>query len=316
MVEYDIDHNGEISLSEFKMIIKDIMDSEMNKRFVEQQMTKSFHGLNAQKLDRVNLTDEHILESMIRAEGPCYVHHPSGSTWVKCWDIVQTMLLLYIAVMVPWDFANFSTAVPVSPRRTETDMYWGNVWFWIDFVAFILFTMDIFKTFFTSIQDEQGNLVTETRRIARTYIFGKPGSRVPGGWFVLDAISVLPDLLVYLPMVLELASTGTTGDLSTAPTGDIVRASKLVTKSGRFTKLLKLSRVARIAQKLQKYGHKLTTIMKAAVMLFALIWMLHFFTCLWFMVGDSVEECKATGLNNCSREEGYFRNGEHSSQFA
>ena len=66
-----------------------------------------------------------------------------------------------------------------------------------------------------------------------------------------------------------------------------------VTKAGRLTKLLKLVRVAKSVKIFEKYGENFALWMKVVAVVMAVVWLVHFWTCMWFVVGDTVEECTA-----------------------
>ena len=302
------DGDGQISQVEFNEIIRNILDSPEHKYILDQQRFRN----NVQKfnLKNIDLTHDEVRQAQIRREGPCYIRDASGK-YATLWDIIQTLLLVYIAVNVPLDFANFSTKSPVPPTIIDGEWDWGNAWFWIDFLTFLLFMTDMLLTFVTSTEDIDKNPVLDLRMIGKRYCCGPHylcGLRMRMGWFFLDFVSVFPDLLVYVPMAIEFGKHGTVGAVSTGQTGDIVRATKLVTKAGRFTKLLKLVRVAKSFNLLKKYGDIMSSIMKAVAYVLLLIWLLHFFACGWFVAGDRIEECTATGPRSCSRQDGYYRN--------
>ena len=68
------------------------------------------------------------------------------------------------------------------------------VWFVIDTIIDFLFITDIIINFFSAYQDDEGNLITENRKIARKYL---------KSWFFIDIISSVPLNLILITTVTE-----------------------------------------------------------------------------------------------------------------
>ena len=140
----------------------------------------------------------------------------SPRTWyMRRWDLVTLILLLFTAVVTPVEVAFLETAT------------W-SVMFWINRSVDALFVIDIFLNFFVAIIDpEDGQLVFHHPTIIRTYL---------KGWFLIDVISVVP-----FDMVSMFFGSEEVGKLK------ILRILRLL----RLMKLLRILRAGRIFQRLE-----------------------------------------------------------------
>ena len=99
-----------------------------------------------------------------------WFHHPEGS-FRKVWDIMQSVLLIYIAITVPirlgFDVEN----------KLGTPSWWGelliDIYFWTDIVI----------NFRTGVHNKDGIVVYDFKVIRNSYLCG---------WFVIDVVSCFP----------------------------------------------------------------------------------------------------------------------------
>ena len=99
---------------------------------------------------------------------PLYILLPHSRT-KSYWNIVNIFLVLYTALYMPYRISFI-----------DSDSVWQSV---IDWIVNILFTMDIVVTFFSAYEDDDGELVSDCRRIANSYLLS---------WFLLDCIVCFP----------------------------------------------------------------------------------------------------------------------------
>ena len=83
----------------------------------------------------------------------------------RSWDIAQIIMLLYVALIVPFRIGFEMRANP------------ENVMFWLEVVVDIYFWMDIFINFRTGVYDEYGELIIDQRVLCIKYATG---------WLALD----------------------------------------------------------------------------------------------------------------------------------
>lgn len=95
---------------------------------------------------------------------------PNGGFRRK-WDLVQMMLLTYVAFSVPYRLG-FSHPV----------ILWSG-WFWFDFFVDLYFVADIFVSLTTAFWDENGELIVDFVNIRREYL---------RTWFAIDISSCFP----------------------------------------------------------------------------------------------------------------------------
>ena len=140
----------------------------------------------------------------------------SPRTWyMRKWDLVTLVLLLFTAVVTPVEVAFL-----------ETSMW--SIMFWINRSVDALFVIDIFLNFFVAVVDpEDGQLVFHHPTIIKTYL---------KGWFTIDVISVMP-----FDMLSLIFNNGEVGKLK------ILRVLRLL----RLMKLLRILRAGRIFQRLE-----------------------------------------------------------------
>ena len=140
----------------------------------------------------------------------------SPRTWyMRRWDMVTLVLLLFTAVVTPVEVAFLETSL------------W-SVLFWINRSVDSLFVIDIFLNFFVAIIDpEDGQLIFHHPTIIKTYL---------KGWFPIDVVSIMPFDLVSL-----LFENSDVGKLK------ILRVLRLL----RLMKLLRILRAGRIFQRLE-----------------------------------------------------------------
>lgn len=87
-----------------------------------------------------------------------------NNKWKQMWDFAILLLVIYIAVVVPWDLSKFT--VESSDIRT------------INITIDFFFMFDIFVTFFTTFEDRHGEIVYLHKEVATHYLYNY--------WFLAD----------------------------------------------------------------------------------------------------------------------------------
>jgi hypothetical protein len=86
------------------------------------------------------------------------------------WDAWMVLVLFFVAITLPYRIA-FSEKDPL-------------IWQVLNYSVDLTFLTDIVLTFFTTIPDEErGEVITDKKRIARSYLTS---------WFAVDVISIIP----------------------------------------------------------------------------------------------------------------------------
>jgi hypothetical protein len=292
--QYDGDENGSFDIKEFQDIVSDLDKAarklnQKNHRIEKlQQSMMERHGVNVSGID-LSSKDKRHREELLQI--PWYIMRDHGTPRVV-WDLLQVLLLCYIAWNVPLELAQFEDAPQIPPGTPGTE--WGNKVFWIEASIYVLFLLDMILSFFTTVTQGEREIYSLTT-IARIYVFGKDTSKPKPSWFFVDVISLAPDAMTYIPLIVDLLSGGPSVELEESPLG-AVRSAKLVTKVSKFTKLLKLVRMAKTVQIFEKYGDAFTTAMTALGAFMVLFWLLHLLACVWFAVGNGIDECYRKGV--------------------
>eukprot|EP01052_Picozoa_sp_SAG31_P031834 SAG31_NODE_3420_length_4297_cov_4.123294_4_plen_306_part_00 len=135
--------------------------------------------------------------------------NPTGS-FRRTWDLVQAILLIYIAIVVPF---RLGFDQPTKPWQVS---------FVLDILIDIYFWTDLIMNFRTAVYTTDGEVVVSPQKVARLYLFR---------WFPVDLISCLP--FAYIDLLLP--SKGDEGNSGFA-------------KLFRLMRLLKLLRLVRFKQ--------------------------------------------------------------------
>lgn len=142
-----------------------------------------------------------------------FLIHPNNRVLGQ-WNLFISLLLVLSCMTTPLHLAYFD---PSSHFHDSADTTSPKVWNIFNNIIDLLFLADIIITFNTQVYDSDFVLFKERSKIAKTYL---------KGWFVIDAVAILPfDLIM-----------GSVGFNS------LVR----LTKIGRLSKLVKLTRLLRV----------------------------------------------------------------------
>jgi len=182
-----------------------------------------------------------------------WVIHPY-SVFRRYWDVFLMVLLLYVALLVPFVIGFEVNTDPETPI------------FALDRLVDGFFILDIAFNFFTGFT-ALGKVVLDPYSIAREYL---------GSWFALDVLASIP---------FDLIATALS-DAATSSSTAAYRSTKFVriTKLFRLVKLFRMLRLNRILNRLErklsiKYG--LWQVIKFA---FVVLCLAHWMACSWYLV--------------------------------
>ena len=202
---------------------------------------------------------------------PKWIRDPDSS-FSSVWDLMQVVMLLYVAMLVPLR-TGFDVEIPL----------W-SAGFFIDLVVDVYFIMDVVFNFRLSYYNRDGTREDRPSKIAANYL---------RGWFAVDFFSCLP--LAYITYFLpEDVDTVVCATCSAAGAGVIAgddgadatsnfRAMKVL----RLIRLSKMLRLARIRNILAKYGGDVNMQVYTSISftVFTIVFVTHIMTCVWYILG-------------------------------
>ena len=264
--EVDEDGSGEVDIMEFLNMIalkmegkKDLADRsafQMVRAALEsvRDDVRAIYGSSAKPKGALERMRE------LEAEGGerCCFFRPDGNTVAdklrKIWDMAQVVLLTYVALAVPYRMG-FQKEVP-----------FGTTWFWVEVIVDVYFMLDIWINFRTAYRTEEGELITNPRKIARNYF---------RGWFAIDAAACFP--VTYIGLIIA----GTDSDQQGAQK---VKALKIV-RLLRLAKMLRLARLKRLIKRVDEEFPGIWTVSQLTSLVLIIMYVSHLFACGWYMVG-------------------------------
>ena len=214
---------------------------------------------DGEKLQVLERASVEALEARL-AEKRCFVgpeHH-----YRQAWDMVQVVLLVYVAVTIPYREGYLQPVITYSPT------------FWFEVVVDVYFICDIVFNFRTAVFDNEGALELDTAQISKRYL---------KGWFALDVLACLP--VTYVELVLN--PDGEAGS------GSKTKALKII-RLVRLTKMLRVARIKRIFQRYEEQFaagamHRVLDGLRMIGYMIILAYITHVVGCLWYAVGFEEE---------------------------
>eukprot|EP01051_Picozoa_sp_SAG22_P003475 SAG22_NODE_170_length_16713_cov_33.746298_7_plen_679_part_00 len=200
-----------------------------------------------------------------------FIVNPEG-TFRRDWDFIQIMLLMYVAVGVPYRIG------------FDKNVVWLSNWFWFDLVVDMYFIADMVVSFRTAYYNTKGILKYKPKSIARNYF---------KGWFAIDLVSCFPfNYVAYLDtFAVEEVPAGNSTASTAADSNDsagvqqntkTVRLLRLL----RLFKLLRLARINRIIARYEAEYYALVSGMKMIKIIVVLLLVGHWMCCAWYFVGS------------------------------
>ena len=156
----------------------------------------------------------------------------------------------------------------------------SQTWINLTYIVDIMFLIDIFQIFNSAFYDEDFNMVTDRKTIAKSYI---------GSWFFIDVVAIVP-----FDIFLSNANN----------INEIVR----ITRIGRMYKLVKLTRLFKVFKmvkeknKMLKYLQQFTRIKygldRLIAFFFSFFIMVHLVSCIWVMMAKFHHKPSETWMGN------------------
>ena len=264
----DIDSSGEIDWEEFLELIASQVcrDRPANSSHTQpvdgatlvrtalesvRADVRAIYGTNSRQQPRFQMLSAAEYEAKRKR---CFLI-PDGN-FRKRWDLVQVVMLFYVASMVPLRIGFDREAEP-----------W-TVAFLIEAFVDIYFVIDIGVQFRSAFYDDK-ELIIDTRMIAARYM---------RTWFFIDVISCLP--INYVQLIIQHLQEGSTsGNSSEAKLFKIFRLLRLA-------KLLRLARLQRLLERLKDEYEGLAQFLEMSKITMTIFYVAHFVACFWYLVGD------------------------------
>ena len=206
-----------------------------------------------------NASDNKRFKNLRRKRGApgCYID--PHTIFMKRWDPYMTLLLLYTALVTPYEVAFLGSPEGWAARSTDV------LWIFNQFVN-VSFTVDLCFNFFLSYTDEAtGIMVNSSSAIIKHYV---------SFWFWIDLASVIPfDLLS------EIGTDANSDDTQDASNLKTIRLVRLL----RLLKLIRILKASRIFGRIQSrlgLSYAELSLYKFAIFLVVLA---HWLAVLWFM---------------------------------
>ncbi|KAL1525371.1 hypothetical protein AB1Y20_020231 [Prymnesium parvum] len=226
---------------------------------------RAFMGHSSRRLHKldpeVELLKKRVVELISRMDlqPPCCIIDPRTNRWLKGFDLVASLALVYVAIVTPVEVA----FVPLSATP--------DALFFVNRLTDGIFIMDCVL----QSEKHKGIWVHDPKEIARNYI---------STWFGLDLFSIL------ISLVIDVMTLGDTTDIAAQMKGlRILRTLRLI-------KMLKLLNSLRVWKRLQmdheiNYGLISIIAAVAKVVLFS-----HWCACVWGLQATIREDLSITWL--------------------
>ena len=128
--------------------------------------------------DKDNAKDDQLIhlglfEDQITSDQmPPGIIHPQ-SFWKTIWNAAMLIVIIFLSISVPYRIA-FEDMAPL-------------YWVYIDTVLDFLFIIDMILNFFTAIENDNGDIIIDRKKIALLYLYS---------WFMIDLTSSIPITLI------------------------------------------------------------------------------------------------------------------------
>ena len=266
-MEVDEDGSGEVDIIEFlNMIALKMEGKDLSEKTAYQMVraalesvrddVRAIYGSSAKPKGALERMRELEAESTSR----CCFFRPDGTSigdkFRKLWDVAQVVLLIYVAIAVPYRMG------------FEIDVPWNTTWFWIELCVDVYFMFDILINFRTAYRTEEGELVIQPKKIARNYLHS---------WFAIDLCACFPATYI------GLAVMGTDSNQEGAQK---VKALKII-RLLRLAKMLRLARLKRLLKRLDEEFPGIWTTSQLFSLVVIIMYVSHLFACGWYMVGTT-----------------------------
>jgi Ca2+-binding EF-hand superfamily protein/CRP-like cAMP-binding protein len=223
---------------------------------------RAIYGTNTRGKTRLRVLNQTEMEAQRRR---CFF--TPESTFRKSWDLMQALMLFYVALAVPLRIGFDRTA------KLHSFM------FYFEMLVDCYFYTDIFVQFRSAYFTIDKELIIDLKLIRRTYM---------RTWFPIDLLSCLP--VNYI----ELGIKYSKGEQD-AGTDQKVKLFKIL-RLLRLAKLLRLARINRLLQRLEQEYDGLAAALKVQKICLTIIFVAHVVACFWYFVGteEKMEDGETT----------------------
>lgn len=177
------------------------------------------------------------------------------SDFLKYWDVLAALLLLYTALITPFEVAFLDSS--------------RDALFYFNRFVDLCFFMDLCFQFFLPYREPDGTWIVEQNKIALNY---------STSWFPLDLISTIP-----FDVLTDDSVTG----------GSDALANMQIIRLIRILRLIKLLRVMRSGRMFQRWESRFAidySVLSLQKFILIVLLMAHWMACTWRMVAGKVEE--------------------------
>ena len=187
----------------------------------------------------------------------------NASKFKRVWDILLVLILVYVAVTVPyrWGFN-----MHVSPFSSPWTFSW-------DVAVDLCFITDIFINLRTGIMDEDGEVISKAPAIAVNYA---------KSWMFIDIGGCLP--ISYIMLISDGASDS--GNISESARGEMTKGLKVI-RLLRLGKMLRLAKFRQLMKVLDTVYPGLWTTSKLFAIIMVIMFLSHVVACGWYQIGHT-----------------------------
>ena len=271
--QVDTDGSGEIDWDEFLVMVASQLSREDKFKDPDHEPVeaativrtaleavradvRAIYGTNSRQKTRLELRSKALDDAYKRR---CFFR--PESRFRKSWDLVQVLMLFYVAVAVP-----LRIGFNIEAKPDEFGFYW-------EVVVDLYFWFDIFVQFRSAYLGVDKNLITDSKLIRGRYF---------RSWFFIDVASCLP--VTYIELILKKARGEE--DLEANQSVKLMKILRLL----RLAKLLRLARINRLLQRLENEYEGLAAVLKIWKIILTIIFVAHLVACLWYYVGSQAKE--------------------------
>eukprot|EP01043_Picozoa_sp_COSAG02_P055528 COSAG02_NODE_6450_length_3562_cov_4.810858_2_plen_602_part_00 len=178
------------------------------------------------------------------------------SMFRKVWDLMQALMLFYVALAVPLRIG-FDIAAKLH-----------SFMFYFELLVDCYFYIDIFINFRSAHRNLDKELIVDLKEIRRVYL---------RTWFPVDVLSCLP--VNYIELAIRTGRGEQ--DLGSDSNFKLFKVLRLL----RLAKLLRLARINRLLQRLEQEYEGLAAVLKVQKIMLSIVFVAHMVACFWYYVG-------------------------------
>eukprot|EP01043_Picozoa_sp_COSAG02_P055337 COSAG02_NODE_6402_length_3598_cov_12.565019_1_plen_574_part_10 len=233
---------------------------------------RAIYGRNSRGMTGLRMLNQAEIDARRRR---CFF--TPDSMFRKTWDLMQALMLFYVALAVPLRIGFDITA------KLHSFM------FYFELLVDCYFYIDIFINFRSAHRNLDKELVVDLKEIRRHYI---------RTWFPIDVLSCLP--VNYIELAIRTGRGEE--DVGSDQNFKLFKVLRLL----RLAKLLRLARINRLLQRLEQEYDGLAAALKVQKIMLSIIFVAHMVACFWYYVGTEARVVvgTTTAASHPDEEEG------------